>query len=255
MLAYVSFSLLLLLAAAHSGLGEAGILRPLFASRWRIEGVPRGPAERILRFAWHLTSLAWVGLACAAIGAGALQVVAVVCGLSGLVILAMLRGHLAWPLFLVAGGAAWAADGSSPLWVWSLISWSAAALAFAVAGLHVYWGVGGSTGIDAVIPPRRDGSTDFRPPGWSCFAVAAACATLGVLVLAPSWTTIGWFGWSGLGCAGLLLTARAVGDGRSVGFSKGERSSRFAVLDDAIYTPLVVVLLFGVLSSLLIAAS
>jgi hypothetical protein len=134
MLAYVSFSLLLLLAAAHSGLGEAGILRPLFASRWRIEGVPRGPAERILRFAWHLTSLAWVGLACAAIGAGALQVVAVVCGLSGLVILAMLRGHLAWPLFLVAGGAAWAADGSSPLWVWSLLSWSAAAGGRVMAG-------------------------------------------------------------------------------------------------------------------------
>jgi len=254
MLAYVSFSLLLLLAAAHSGLGEAGILRPLFASGWRIEGVPRGPAKRLLRFAWHLTSLAWVGLACAAIGAGALQVVAVVSILSGLVILTMLRGHLAWPLFLVAGAAAWAADGSSPLWLWSLIAWSGAALAFAVAGLHVYWGLGGRAGIDAVIPPSRDGSTDYRPPGWSCFVVAAACAVLGVLVLAPSWTKLGGLGWSGLSCAGLLLTARAVGDGRSIGFSKTERSSRFAVLDDAIYTPLVVVLLFAVLSSLLIAA-
>ena len=58
---------LLVLALAHSVLGEQGILRPLFAAEWTVE-LPRWAVERILRFAWHLTSLAWVALAAAWMG-------------------------------------------------------------------------------------------------------------------------------------------------------------------------------------------
>ena len=60
----IAATLTCLLAIAHSFLGERYILVRLF----RREGLPRlfGGTEftkRTLRFAWHLTSVAWLGLA------------------------------------------------------------------------------------------------------------------------------------------------------------------------------------------------
>lgn len=51
-----------LLALAHSALGESAILRPLFAAEWHT-GEARWAVERVLRFAWHLTSITWIGIA------------------------------------------------------------------------------------------------------------------------------------------------------------------------------------------------
>ena len=51
-----------LIALVHSVLGELALVRPLFASDWELP-IPRWAAERILRFAWHLTSIAWLGIA------------------------------------------------------------------------------------------------------------------------------------------------------------------------------------------------
>jgi hypothetical protein len=50
------------LALAHSWLGERDVLRPLFAQAWSI-GLPRRLLEALLRWAWHLTSIAWVAAA------------------------------------------------------------------------------------------------------------------------------------------------------------------------------------------------
>ena len=96
MLAYVAIAILVLIAALHSILGAVAVLGPMFASRWQI-AIPRWVAERILRFAWHLTSVAWIGLAVALAGVSPLHAAAIVCVVSGLVVFVMLRGHLAWP--------------------------------------------------------------------------------------------------------------------------------------------------------------
>jgi hypothetical protein len=114
----VSAGLTGLLGVAHSALGEARLIGPLLAPEHRAGLLAKSAFARgILRFAWHLTSLAWWGLAAILVAvavaapgqaeAPVLIAVAATLGISGLVILAMSRGrHLAWPIFLAAAGLA-----------------------------------------------------------------------------------------------------------------------------------------------------
>ena len=113
----VAATLLAVTAAAHSVLGERYILVRLF----RRDDLPRlfgsdAFTKRTLRFAWHLTTIAWLGLAAilAALaqsrgGAGSvLQIVALTCFVTAAVIAVTSRGkHLAWPLFLAVALLAW----------------------------------------------------------------------------------------------------------------------------------------------------
>ncbi len=100
---------------AHSYLGERYLLMRLF----RRTDLPRLRGselftKRTLRFAWHVTTLAWWGAAAAmlALGAGsprlAVQALSVTFLLTGIVTLGASRGqHLAWPVFILIGVAAW----------------------------------------------------------------------------------------------------------------------------------------------------
>lgn len=111
-MAEAALVLAILLALAHSYLGERYILIRLF----RREDLPRlfGGTEfttRTLRFAWHLTSVAWIGLAAAVVFPQRVaEIAAAVFAISGLTALAGSRGrHLAWIAFLVIATLAWAA--------------------------------------------------------------------------------------------------------------------------------------------------
>jgi hypothetical protein len=108
-------ALAVLLAAAHSYLGERYILVRLF----RRDALPKlfGGTDftrRTLRFAWHLTSLAWIGLAGVLLalesdgGLRVADVVAFTFAGSGLLTLVGSRGrHLAWVVFLAIAGLVW----------------------------------------------------------------------------------------------------------------------------------------------------
>jgi hypothetical protein len=112
--------LLVVVGAAHSVLGERYILVRLFrrTDLPRLFGSDRF-TRRTLRFAWHLTTVAWWG--CAALLAAlaldprdprgvALAVLAATFAVTGAVIAAASRGrHLAWPLFLAVALLAWLA--------------------------------------------------------------------------------------------------------------------------------------------------
>lgn len=101
------------LGVAHSYLGERLILGRLFA---RGE-LPKlwGETEmfkRQLRFAWHVTSIAWVGCGAVflhmAVGPAASTAIAAILAAvflaTGAIILFASRGrHFAWPLFVVIG--------------------------------------------------------------------------------------------------------------------------------------------------------
>jgi len=114
----IAAGLATLLAAAHSYLGERYILMRLF----RRTDLPKlfGGAEftrRTLRFAWHITSIAWLGLASLILvlarSPGEAQVtqarlIAGVFGISGLAALVGSRGrHLSWVVFLVIAALVW----------------------------------------------------------------------------------------------------------------------------------------------------
>lgn len=106
---------------AHSVLGERYVLTRLF----RRDQLPKlfgGTwfTRRTLRFAWHLTSVAWWGFAAQLAWAGGffggdeptveglLRVVAVTFAVSAVVTLAASRGrHLAWVVFAGIAVCAW----------------------------------------------------------------------------------------------------------------------------------------------------
>jgi hypothetical protein len=110
MLAFaISAGLMAATAAAHSVLGERWLIGPALGLQAGILGVPL--ARKILRFAWHLTSVlmllsaalvAWPASPRALVG-----VVGAVWLAAGLVDAAYTRGkHIGWPLLSAAGALA-----------------------------------------------------------------------------------------------------------------------------------------------------
>jgi len=106
-------ALVVALGVAHSWLGERYLLRRLF----RRDDLPQlfGSADftrRTLRFAWHVTSVAWLGLAAVLVVLARPPISASALGLSvgvaflaqGVIALSGSRGrHLSWPVFLAIG--------------------------------------------------------------------------------------------------------------------------------------------------------
>lgn len=115
-LLYVAALLTVALGIAHSYLGEKYILIRLF----RRENLPKifGDQEftkRTLRFAWHTTTVAWIGLAALLVHAGrgdltvqgTLRIIGVTAIISGLLPIIFTRGrHLAWIVLFAIGGIA-----------------------------------------------------------------------------------------------------------------------------------------------------
>lgn len=111
----VAAALAIVVGAAHSYLGERYILTRLF----RRGGLPPifGSdvfTQRTLRFAWHITTVAWWGMAASlwALGhgsvRGALQLLAATFLASAVVTAVGSRGrHLAWVVFLAITAAIW----------------------------------------------------------------------------------------------------------------------------------------------------
>jgi hypothetical protein len=121
----------------------------------------------------------------------------------------------------------------------------------ALAGLHVFWACGGSWG-KAVAVPERDGAPLFRPSRAVTLLVAAglltaaACAVVrgGVVEVRGADSA------ARVGCRVLavLFGARAVGEGRYIGFLKRVRGTAFARKDTWIYSPLCAALAAGFLA-------
>ena len=111
----IAVVLAIAVGAAHSYLGERYVLIRLF----RRPDLPHlfGSdvfTRRTLRFAWHITTIAWLGLAGVlwALGRGSttagIRAVSIACLLSALLTLVASRGrHLAWIVFLAIAVAAW----------------------------------------------------------------------------------------------------------------------------------------------------
>ena len=113
MLYLLAAGLVIALGIAHSYLGEKYILSRLFRAGVLPKVFSRpASAERTLRFAWHLTTLAWCGagamfflLALGPLEATAIPgVLAAVFLATGAVTAYASRGrHFAWPVFVLIG--------------------------------------------------------------------------------------------------------------------------------------------------------
>lgn len=115
------------IASVHSWLGEARLIGPLLDPATRTGLLAKSEfARNVLRFAWHLTSIAWIGIgatflafahyAAATMNSGeraGLAALVATMATTGAVICASSRGrHLAWPVFAIIAAftayAAWA---------------------------------------------------------------------------------------------------------------------------------------------------
>ena len=111
----VAATLLFFCGVVHSWLGEIRLIGPLLAPETRSGPLARSEfSRRVLRFAWHVTSIAWWGtgaiLAAIALAPPAdiqrpiLIATAVTYIVTGILVLICGRGrHLAWPIFLAVG--------------------------------------------------------------------------------------------------------------------------------------------------------
>lgn len=230
----------------HSVLGEARIIRPLLADdRWHV-GEARWAVERIIRFAWHATTIAWFALAATAFGVDGTVALTVTALLTGLLIVALLPAHLAWPLFLLAamwGAVAAGVIGSSGL---ATVAVAAAVVATAAALVHLAWAAGrlGSWAATAV-PTRADGTSLFAPSPLATVAVAGALSVFAGALVSLAMDPTSLVARVLVAGATLVLAVRAIGDGRYVGFTKQVRSTPFGRRDDAVFTPLVAALAIG----------
>lgn len=113
---FVAALLVFAIGAVHSWLGERMLLGPLLAEGRRAGMLDKSEFARgVLRFAWHITTVAWWGMGAILLAysrmapdAGqrmGLIVLAVTFLTTGVIILAVSRGrHLAWPVFLAIAG-------------------------------------------------------------------------------------------------------------------------------------------------------
>ena len=113
---YAAALLAIAISVAHSYLGERFILIRLF----RRADLPKlfggdDFTKQTLRFAWHITSIAWLGFAALLVllaqGESSVRAVGLIIGATFLVhsVIALVasRGrHLSWPVFLAIGLAA-----------------------------------------------------------------------------------------------------------------------------------------------------
>jgi hypothetical protein len=252
MLEWIAAITLVLVGVAHSALGEADILKPLFAQS-ALEGkYPKWVTARILRFAWHLTTIAWFALAAILVGAPVPLTFAAVMITSAAVILWQLPGHFAWIPFLGGGLLAWWAGGPIPeLLLW--VGLGAGVLIAAVAGtFHVAWALGSQRGAANVLPQDPGSQQPLSiPPAWLTALVACALFAYAALAILATTAAAGPVRWAVI-AALVIFIARVFGDGKYVGAFKSVRGTGFERADDKYWTPLVAMLALSAASALIL---
>ncbi len=111
-----------------------------------------------------------------------------------------------------------------------------------LAGIHIYWGLGGKWGAEASVPVTLSNEKVLNPKSLDCFIVASGLLAFSGLVLIKagiiSMALPDWLTTYGLWVVILLFLVRAIGDFRYVGFFKKIKSTRFGQLDTKYYSPM-----------------
>ncbi|MCB1323489.1 MAG: DUF3995 domain-containing protein [Leptospiraceae bacterium] len=129
----------------------------------------------------------------------------------------------------------------------SMAGWFLVLVFSIIAFMHVYWAAGGRRGLTAVIPAGPDGRPVFQPGILITLLVAlvfvigaVSCALLlaypGLRSIKLSFITPAII----LYATSAVFFMRAVGNFKNVGFGKRLRGTRFARMDDLLFSPLCV---------------
>ncbi len=118
-----------------------------------------------------------------------------------------------------------------------------------LAGIHLYWGVGGNWGSKAVIPTNYNGDQVLNPGLKECIVVMLGFLLATFLL----WEKTGWLPsilpekWTRYGIIVMIVVffIRSIGDFRYVGFFKKIKGTPFAVLDTRLFSPLCFLLAFS----------
>ncbi len=249
---YVAVTALVMTGALHSVLGERFILRPLFAARGcQTLALGEGFTTRTLRFAWHLTTLAWWTIALAVAQPTLLVPAAILLAFASAVVCAVVaRGeHFAWPIFATVGVLLVPSDILGAAVTQTIVGGVAALTLLSLAGLHVYWALGGRRGLAHAVP-QLDGEPVFRPGPTVTLAVGAALLGAALLVgHGAQWLALPLpdrLVEFGLAALAAVFAFRVVGDFRYSGLLKSHRTSDYARWDTRLYVPLCWALAAGV---------
>ncbi|WP_430613502.1 DUF3995 domain-containing protein [Flavobacterium sp. JP2137] len=121
------------------------------------------------------------------------------------------------------------------------------ALIFSIlGGFHLYWVFGGQRGMNVAVPTDREGQRLFEPSKQSTLIVALGLFGFAWLNLA----VVGMASWGlsttvlryALLAIALVFAIRSMGDFRYVGFGKKFKTSPFARMDTAFFSPLCLLL-------------
>lgn len=127
----------------------------------------------------------------------------------------------------------------------SLLSILLSTVFFVLAGIHVYWGLGGKWAFDDAYPTKEDGTSLAKVPGVvASFIVATGLFVFGLFylingqiipVILPSYLSA-----YGYWIIAFIFFLRAVGDFKYIGMFKKIKKTSFAKKDKKIYTPLCI---------------
>lgn len=114
--------------------------------------------------------------------------------------------------------------------------------------LHIYWALGGSWGLEGVVPQLKDGTTVFEPPLIATIIVAGglfgfALIHAGALGMVSFIST--YYLLIALVIIATIFTLRAIGDFKYVGLFKKQRAGAFAQNDTRYYIPLCLFISFN----------
>jgi hypothetical protein len=127
-----------------------------------------------------------------------------------------------------------------------------------IGALHMYWAFGGRWAADVAVPSleSRPLTSVFKPTPGATLAVAGLLFLAALVVLERSGWTVGvlpaWMSGLGIWVLSAVFVARSLGEFRYVGWFKRVKTTRFAVYDTRVFTPLTTLL---AISSVFVALS
>lgn len=111
-----------------------------------------------------------------------------------------------------------------------------------LSGFHFYWLLGGTWGVDHVLPTKDDIVSPMKIPPLATLVVALGLLSLGVLYLIKMELIVidlpVWIGKYAYWVIPTIFLFRAIGEFKYVGFFKKIRDTKFAKADTKTFTPL-----------------